>query len=103
MNLDNNEINNISNILKLSDNEINAFKLYMRSIEKYISNYQYGGVKHEERKYIKIKSDSIIEKQEVDKLLYVDTIIYRNIIFKFLVYQNKKKHIRYLREVDLKR
>lgn len=95
MNLDNNEIHNISNILKLSDNESYIFKSYMKSIEKYISNYQYGGVKpeHEERKYIKNKSQSIIEKKEVDKLLYVDTITYRNLKFKFLVYQNKNKHI----------
>jgi hypothetical protein len=95
MNLDNTEIYNISKLLKLSDNETYAFTSYMKSIEKYISNYQYGGVKseHEERKYIKIKSQTIIEKKEVDKLLYVDTITYRNIQFKFLVYQNKKKHI----------
>lgn len=95
MNLDNNEIHNISNILKLSDNESYIFKSYMKSIEKYISKYQYGGVKpeHEERKYIKIKSQSIIEKKEVDKLLYIDTITYRNLKFKFLVYQNRNKHI----------
>jgi hypothetical protein len=95
MNLDNTEIYNISKLLKLSDNETYAFTSYMKSIEKYISNYQYGGVKpeHEERKYIKNKSQSIIEKKEVDTLLYVDTITYRNLKFKFLVYQNKNKHI----------
>lgn len=93
MNLDNNEIHNISKILKLSDNESYAFTSYMKSIEKYISNYQYGGVEHEERKYVKNKSQSIIEKKEVDKLLYVDTVTYRNLKFKFLVYQNINKHI----------
>jgi len=95
MNLDDTEIYNISKLLKLSDNETYTFATYMKSIEKYISNYQYGGVKpeHKERKYIKFKSDSVIEKKEIDKLLYIDTLTYKNIDFKFLVYQNKKKHI----------
>lgn len=90
-----NDIYNISKILKLSDNESYIFESYIKSIEKYIFNYQNGGVKpkHEERKYIKIKTHSIIEKKEVNKLLYVDTITYKNVKFKFLVYQNKNKHI----------